>query len=302
MPISILIEQLVNGVVLGSIYALFAIGFSFSLGVMDIPNMAHGSLYMFASFLFFTMNILAGFPVLVSIAIAIAATAALGMLIEKLLISRFYDLPPFTFMFSVIVITIALDIAIKHAVGTVFGYWPRYIDIPYLSGNFISIGESDISYLKIVIIFVGVVLIWSLHLFITRTKVGNAVRAIVQDREAASLMGINVRALFTICFTISSGLAAVAGVLGGPLYSLNPEMGSGVLMKSFVIVIVAGFGNIQGTLIVALALGLWENISVNFLPSEFVYASEFVLLILILLFKGLRKRYGFMKYSFSIIA
>lgn len=300
MPISILIEQLINGVVLGSIYALFATGFTFSLGVMDIPNMAHGSFYMLASFLFFTMYILVGCPFLVSVAIAIAATAVLGMLIEKLLISRFYDLPPFTFMFSVIVITIALDIAIKHAAGTVFGYWPRYIDIPYLCGRFISIGELNISYLKIAIIIVGVVVIWSLHLFITRTKNGNAVRAIVQDRETAWLMGINVRALFTVCFTIASGLAAVAGILGGPLYSLNPEMGSGILMKSFIIVIVAGFGNIWGTLIVSLALGLWENLSLNFLPSEFIYASEFALLILILLFKGLRKRYGFMKFSFSI--
>lgn len=286
MMLDILLEQIIYGFVLGSIYAMFAVGFSLVLGVMDTPNLAHGSFYMLASYIFTISTENWGLHPLLSLGISLAIVILLGIAVERGLLARLYHLPVFHYMFSVILVTIGLDIVMQKFAGIVWGHWPRYVTIPHLSDVFFMIGPLRTDLLKIVIIGVVFVLIFGLDFFVKRTKPGRALRAIVQDRETAFLMGINVDRLFTLCFVLSVGLAAIAGCLVGPVYSVEPEMGSGVLAKAFVIVILAGFGNIRATLVASLLLGIWENLAVNFVPPAFIYAAEFIVLILYFLVRG----------------
>jgi branched-chain amino acid transport system permease protein len=284
--ITILIEQVIYGLVLGSIYAMFAVGFSLVLGVMDTPNLAHGSFYMLASYIFAISIDNWNLSPLLAIIISVSIVTFIGILIERILLSRLYGLPLFTYMFSVILLTIGLDIAIQKFAGITWGHWPRYVTIHHLSDVSIDIGPLRTDLLKIIIVGVALILIFGMNWFVKKTKPGQALRAVVQDRETAYLMGINVDRLFTFCFALSIALAAIAGCLVGPVYAVEPEMGSEVLAKAFIIVLLAGFGNIMSTLIASLLLGVWENIAVSFVPAAFIYAAEFAVLILFFLIKG----------------
>ncbi|MBI4595256.1 MAG: branched-chain amino acid ABC transporter permease [Candidatus Tectomicrobia bacterium] len=286
MIFDILLEQLIYGCVLGSIYAMLAVGFSLVMGVMDTPNLAHGSFYMLASYIFAISMQDWGLHPLLSLVVSVAIVILLGLAVERGLLARLYHLPVFHYMFSVILLTIGLDIVMQKFAGIMWGHWPRYVTIPHLSDAFVQIGPLRTDLLKIIIVIVVFVLIFGLDFFVKRTKPGRALRAIVQDRETAFLMGINVDRLFTFCFVLSVGLAAVAGCLVGPVYSVEPEMGASVLAKAFVIVILAGFGNIRATLLASLLLGIWENLAVNFVPAAFIYAAEFIVLIIYFLFRG----------------
>jgi branched-chain amino acid transport system permease protein len=286
MPLDILLEQIIYGLVLGSIYAMVSVGFSLVLGVMDTPNLAHGSFYMLSSYLFSVAMETWGFSPWLAGLIAVSIIVLLGIAVEKGLLARLYGLPPFQYAFSVILLTIGLDIAFQKFAGIIWGHWPRYATIPHLSDVYINIGSLRIDLLKIVIVALSLGLIFALDFFIKKTKQGRALRAVVQDREAAPLMGINVSRLFTFCFALSIGLGAIAGCLVGSVYSIEPEMGAGMLGKAFVIVILAGFGNIRAALVASLLLGIWENLATSIMPPEFIYAAEFLLLIIFFLLKG----------------
>lgn len=285
-PGSILLEQTIYGLVLGSIYALFATGFSFIFGSMGLANFAQGAFYAVAGYFSYIMLTNLNWHPALALIVPVFLVAVIGIVVERVLLSRLYGRRGRDFFFGVVLVTFALYFIAERALGTTWSYWPKMYHIPALSDITIYLGPAKVDLLRILTFAIALLVAWGLSYFVKKTKPGKAIRAIVQDREAAPLMGINVATIFTMCFAIGTALGALAGVLVGPIYSLYPEMGHLVQFKAVVIIIIGGMGNIWGAWIAAMVIGLWENLSINWLPPAYTYAIEFAVIILFFIAKG----------------
>ena len=273
-----LVQQLINGLTQGSLYALIAIGFVIIFGTMNLVTFAHGEVYMVGAFMGYFALTLWNLPWPVALMMGMAAGWILGVLMEKIAFRPMRNLghmPP-------LLITIGMSIILKEAVMIVWGAENR--PVPSLYGQTIQMGNSQISLLQLVIMGIVVLLIVGLQLLIQGTKIGRAMRATAQDHEAAQAMGVNADRVFNIAFGLASLLGGAGGVLVGIYYNaVSATMGGTAGMKGFAACIFGGLTSIPGAILGSLIIGVVENLTVQYIASGYRDIIAFLVMVAVLI-------------------
>jgi branched-chain amino acid transport system permease protein len=279
------IEQLINGLTQGGVYALLALGFTMIFGTLRMVTFAHGEVYMVGAYVGFEMVRLLYPSFTLALLAALAATALLGVVIEILAFHFLRDAPHVTSL----LVTIGLSILLINLAQLVWG--PETQAIPYaildkLDFGEIQLGGVYISFLQMAVLGVTILLMLLLYLLIHKTKLGMVIRATSQDYEAAYAMGVGVDRVFAAAFAIGSMLGGVAGVLVGIYYNLfYPTMGQLYGLKAFSASVVGGLTSLPGAVVAGLLIGVVETFSVEFGASSMRHMVSFIFMILILVFR-----------------
>jgi branched-chain amino acid transport system permease protein len=273
-----LLQQLINGLTQGSLYALVAIGFVIIFGTMNLVTFAHGEVYMVGAFMGYFALTLWNLPWPVALMMGMAAGWILGVLMEKIAFRPMRNLghmPP-------LLITIGMSIILKEAVMIVWGAENR--PVPSLFEQTIQVGNSQISLLQLVIMGIVVLLIVGLQLLIQGTKIGRAMRATAQDHEAAQAMGVNADRVFNIAFGLASLLGGAGGVMVGIYYNaVSATMGGTAGMKGFAACIFGGLTSIPGAILGSLIIGVVENLTVQYIASGYRDIIGFLVMVAVLI-------------------
>ena len=276
--LTVALQQGINGLVLGSLYVLVALGLTLIYGVLVQINFAHADIVTLGAFsaYFFTHALGGGY--LPSIVVALLVGAALGFLINATVFAplreRGNELLP-------LIATIGVSVMMENVMLAWFGPIPYAFDSPY-SEQVIRFGGMFFTAQSVLIIVVSTAAIGLLYAFMKFTFLGKALRAVAQDRETAGLMGINPDRLIMLTFVIASALAGMGGAMLGPVLVLTPFAGASVIVKAFAIVIIGGFGNVEGTIIAGLIVGLIESYTTQILGPGLIDIVVFALLLLML--------------------
>lgn len=283
MTLDTLLQHLANGISLGSLYALIAIGYTMVYGILRLINFAHGDIFMMAVYLaFFSMTF--GMPWYVAFVVTIVLTALLGMTVEQLAYRPIREAPKITILIS----AIGASFLLENLAIVFFGGRPKTFPQIEFFTQMLTFGAVKIQMLTFFIPVVTFVFLIGLLYLINKTKAGMAMRAVSKDQETARIMGINVNRTISLTFAIGSGLAAVGGIMWGLKFpSILPLMGVMPGLKCFIAAVIGGIGNIKGAVYGGFILGIGEILIVAFLPTLTGYrdAFAFIMLILILLFK-----------------
>jgi branched-chain amino acid transport system permease protein len=286
MSLVAILEQAMNGLIVSSFYALAALGLAIIFGVLRIVNFAHGELYMLGGYTYFLAVTTLGLPPVFGIVVAAMALMIIGALVEWLLIRPVHDGRADRPDEYAIMITFALSILLLNLANSLFGPWPRRPE-PLFRGR-VEIGELIISGDRLAAAGLAVLLITALLLALRYTWAGRAVRAVSQNREAASIFGISVTSVGMIAFALGAALAGLAGALMGPVFNVTPPMGVIPVIKAYVIVVLGGLGSIPGAIVGALILGQVETFGMILFPDPsralaYKDAYGLVLLVVVLL-------------------
>ena len=274
-------QQLVNGVQIGSVYALVAIGYTMVYGIAKMINFAHGDIIMVGSYVALLFFQSSGLPVWGVIAATAAVSTVLGVTIERL---AYKPLRGGSRM-SALITTIGVSLMLQNGFLLIFGSSPKPFP-NHFTGEGFTLGGVTVSRLTAITLVVTVVLMVLLTLFVNRTRVGKAMRAVSEDQGAAQLMGINIDTSISITFAIGSALAAVAAVLYSSTYPLiNPYMGSMLGLRAFIAAVIGGIGVIPGAMIGGFIIGIAEALIKRYISSAMADAIVFALLIIVLLVK-----------------
>jgi len=276
--IEIITQYLIYGIVLGSMYAVVASGLSLIWGTMKMLNFAHGEFYMIGAYVFFFLTVLYGLNPFISLIISMIVTFIIGICVARLTVIPLIDKPGW--ISSHIVVTIGLMIFFQHFALIFWG--ERYKKPPYFIEGNINISGIPIAIQRLIILGVCLLMLLFLYIFIRKTKLGMALRALAQDREIAQLMGINVNKMYLIAFSISVSLAAGAGAVLSPIFMIFPAMGAIPLLKAFAVCVLGGLGNFEGAVIASFMLGIMEALTTMFIGAEWKDVVAFIVLIVTL--------------------
>ena len=278
------ISYLVNGLSLGSVYALIALGYTMVYGIAKMLNFAHGDVIMIGAYVALITMKQAGLPTWVAILISIIACTVLGVLMERV---AYKPLRNATSSLAVLITAIGVSYLLQNVALLIFGANAQtFPSVIKWSGLSLADGKLNIAGETIVTIVVCVVIMIALITFVQKTKPGQAMRAVSEDRGAAQLMGINVNATIALTFAIGSGLGAIAGVIYGCAYSLiTPYIGLMLGIKAFIAAVLGGIGSVPGAMVGGLMLGVAESLTIAYISSDFSDAVVFGILILVLLVK-----------------
>lgn len=277
------LTSLVNGISLGSVYALIALGYTMVYGIAKMLNFAHGDVIMVGAFVIYTVSMAYGMPMVVGVFAAIVFCTLFGMLIERVAYKPLRKAPSLAVLITAIGVSYLLQNAAQLIFGSDTKSFTSIVTIPPLTlfdGGLVITGET------IATIAVSVVIMIALTLFIRKTKPGRAMLAVSEDRGAAQLMGINVNATISLTFAIGSALAAVAGALLCSAYpTLSPTTGAMPGIKAFTAAVFGGIGSIPGAMLGGVLLGVIENMSKTYISTQLSDAIVFAVLIIVLLLK-----------------
>ncbi|MCM0083409.1 branched-chain amino acid ABC transporter permease [Geomonas sp. Red32] len=273
-------QSLISGLLIGGVYALIGIGLTIIFGVMRIINFAHGDIMMIGMYLTYNLFTLAGIDPFVSVAITIPIMFLFGALLQKVFINRVLNALPQ----NQILLTIGLGLIMSNTMMLIFTSDYQILTTSYSSSSFrlfhISISQPlAISF----VITAGITAL--LYWFFMKTDTGQAIRATAQDRDAAQLMGINVKRMSIIAFGLGSSLAGTAGALISPTYYIFPQIGSTFTLKAFVITVLGGMGSILGATLGGILIGVAESMGAVYISSGWKDVVVFVLFLLVLVFK-----------------
>ena len=275
---------LINGISLGSVYAIIALGYTMVYGIAKMLNFAHGDVIMIGSYVSFVTFAQMGFNPIASVAISVIVCTLLGMAIERV---AYKPLRKAASPLAVLITAIGVSYLLQNAALLIFGANPvSYVSLVTLKPLKLADGELTISGTAIVTIVLCLVIMGALMLFIKKTKAGQAMLAVSEDKDAAQLMGVNVNATIALTFAIGSGLAAIAGILLCSAYpTLTPYTGSMPGIKAFTAAVFGGIGSIPGALIGGILLGVIEILGRAYISSQLSDAIVFAVLIIVLLVK-----------------
>ena len=287
----VIIDQVINGLTIGGIYALIALGYTLVYGILFMINFAHGEIFMFGSFGGFavlTYFVNSGFaskhPGISIVAAFIGAmviSGILGAILERIAYRPLRTAPRLSPLISAIGASIFLQNVMMLVIKARMQVYPDIIP-----EEFIDIGPVSVSYFQIFIILASILLMVGLYFFIQKTKIGKAMRAVAESKEAAALMGIDVNRIILVTFVTGSTLAAAAGVMVGIYYTqINHMMGFIPGIKAFTAAVLGGIGNVVGAMIGGFFLGMAEALGVLVMPSEYKDVIAFGLLVLVLIFR-----------------
>lgn len=278
------ISYLINGLSLGSVYAIIALGYTMVYGIAKMLNFAHGDVIMIGAYVALTCMTSAGLSPLVSVLIAVVACTVLGVLIERI---AYKPLRNASSPLAVLITAIGVSYLLQNVALLIFGANNQsFQSVISWDGLSLAGGSLNISGETIVTIIVCIIIMVGLMLFIRKSKAGQAMRAVSEDKGAAQLMGINVNGTIALTFAIGSALAAVAGVLLCSAYpSLSPYTGAMPGIKAFVAAVFGGIGSIPGAFIGGILLGVIEILARAYISSQMADAIVFAVLIIVLLVK-----------------
>jgi len=281
MTASYILEQIANGIILGSMYALIAIGFSLIYGIVRLINFAHGDIVTIGSFTMLASAVALNLPFPLAILVVLAVGGATGMLIERIAFRPMRGAPQVTGFIA----SLAVAIVIENLGIMTLTAQPRNFIVPAYLSTFIAVGPLSIRAVDLAIVVLALLLMAALALFVRFTKTGMAMRATAENYNVARLMGINIDRMIALAFAIGSALAAVAGLMWGSKYSqISPLMGLIPGLKAFVAAVIGGVGSISGAMLGGYVLGLAEVLLVGLLPPEYSgYRNVFVFGILIVI-------------------
>ncbi len=276
--LTVILQQGINGVVVGSLYVLVALGLTLIYGVLVQINFAHADIVTLGAFTAYFVTHLFSGNYFAGIAAALIVGGVLGWLVNAVIFAplreRGSELLP-------LIATIGVSITLQNAMLVLLGPIPYAFDTPY-SNNVIRFSGIFLTAQSVLIIVMSTIAIGLLYAFMKFTILGKALRAVSQDRETAALMGINPNQLIMLTFVIASALAGMSGAMLGPVLVLTPFAGATVIVKAFAIVIIGGFGNVEGTIIAGLIVGLIESYTTQFLDPGLIDIVVFALLLLTL--------------------
>ena len=275
------LQQLINGLALGSVYALIALGYTMVYGIIKLINFAHGEIYMLGAYFGFYAITRLGLPLVPALALSMATAAILGMLLERIAYRPLRSSP----RIAVLITAIGASLLFQGTAQLVFGasFKPFPQAIPFIR---IQLGPVFTTNRQLLIFGVALALMLALHIIVQYTKFGKAMRAVSMDKDAAQLMGINIDRIISITFALGSALAAAAGILVGMYYNrIDPYMGTMPGLKAFVAAVLGGIGIVPGAVVGGLLMGVAENMVVAFGSSTLRDAVAFAILIAVLLFR-----------------
>lgn len=275
------IQQLINGLSLGSIYALIALGYTMVYGIIKLINFAHGDIYMIGAFVGLYCGSTLKLSLIPTLIISMLGAALVGVIIEKVAYKPLRNSPRITLLITAIGVSLLLQNGMRLLMGPSPKAFPKL-----LSKEVIKIGALSIETSKILMLAVSLVLVLLLQIIVYKTKVGKAMRGASHDIEAASLMGINVDNIISLTFAIGSALAGAAGVLVSLAFTVvEPYMGTIPGLKAFIAAVLGGIGSIPGALVGGLLIGLTETLTKAYISTTLSDAIVFGILIIILLVK-----------------
>lgn len=269
---TIVIQAIVNGIVIGSLYLLMAIGFTVVFGLMRIVNFSHAEFYMLGAFLCFVGIAYFKLPFIVVAVAAFLLALVFGSLTELSILKRMRGDE-----LSGMITTIGIGMILQSVALIIFG--PDPLAVPSVAKGIVRIGGAVLPKARVYAGLFSLLVLLTMYVFFHHTRYGRALRAVVQDREAAQIQGINTGIYYPLGFGIGVGLAALAGALMAPIFSVYPTVGFGPMVKSFIVVIVGGLGSIPGAAIAAMILGISESLSGTFMKSSYAEMSLFVFVI-----------------------
>ena len=270
------LEQLINGITLGSIYAIVALGYTLVFGVLDIINMAHGEIFMIGAFVGMLIMSKAGAPLPVAFLGAIVVTAAMGRPLRG---------RPGASHLASLISTIGVSILLENVAHKIFGSGNHLFETPFAEISF-TIGPVTVYLVQVVILLISLLLMAGLSLWLARTRAGKALRAAAENLETAGLLGVDTNRMITITVVIASAMGGVAGVLVGMAFNyINNQIGLSMGLKGLAIIIFGGMGSVYGAMAGGLILGLSETFVVAYGSSGYRDAIAFVAIIVILLIK-----------------
>jgi len=271
-------QSLVNGLTMGMMYVLIALGLTLLYSIMHIVNFAHGEIYMLGGFVSYYLVTRLGFNYFVSLPITMVVLFVVGIIMEKLFFSRVRG----NFMHCLL-ITLGISLIFQSLGWTFFGTEDVTVPSP-ISGVF-RIGTIFIPKQRLLSALIGLGLVGLLYLLITKTKIGRHMRAIEQDSEASELFGVSINLVNMVALGIGFALAAIGGALIGSIFVLNPSIGLVPMLKAFVIIILGGLGSIGGCILAGLLLGIIDSVIATLLGANLAYVVAFAILILIIIIR-----------------
>jgi branched-chain amino acid transport system permease protein len=270
-------SALVSGLALGSMYGLLALGFYVTYAVSSTVNFAQGSAMMLGAVFSYTFAIKLGWPLVPAALLALMLCALYGLLVEFLAVRPFVRRGSSSWLMA----TVALGIVADNTVLFTFGKEPRGFVMPWAATTF-QVGGINVSVLQIAILVMGLGLATLLHLFSKKTKHGKAMLAVVQNPDAARLMGINVPLVVSLAYAASAVFAGAAGILIAPLFNVHSDMGTLFGLKAFAVAILGGISSAWGVMIAGLIFGLAESLITALLGSDYTHILSFSLVIVAL--------------------
>jgi branched-chain amino acid transport system permease protein len=288
MSIDVLLQQIVNGLVVGSVYALVALGYTMVYGILQLINFAHGEIVMIGGLtalvsakFFLGLGVPSVITLIIAIFVAMVVCAVCGVVIERVAYRPLRNAP----RLAPLITAIGVSILLQQLAILVFGR--NYFSFPELIDKTpINIGPVTVTMNEIVIFFGAIVLMAGLLWLVHRTKMGTAMRATAEDQKVAGLMGIDINKIIAFTFAIGSGLGAVAGVMVASNYGqAHYYMGFMLGLKAFTAAVMGGIGNLWGAMVGGLILGLVENVGLIFVRGDYKDIFAFVVLVLVLIFR-----------------
>jgi branched-chain amino acid transport system permease protein len=274
-----MIEQnILNGLMSGWIYILVALGLTLVLSIVGIVQLAHGEVYMIGAYIVYWFCVVLRLNFFLSLLISILLVGLLGVVLERFFLRPFRD-----DVEGAIVSTIALILILQTAVVAIAGVGYKDISSP-IQGVLTVLG-ARLSWERLIAILASMLLVSALLIFIEKTRMGQAMIAVSENREAAALQGINVNRVSSVAMFLGCGLAAAAGALTGAIFDLTPFMGGFALMKGIGVIIVGGLGSIPGAIIAGLILGLVDGVVTSLFSVQVASITGLIVIILILLFR-----------------
>ena len=261
MTFGLLFEQLLNGLQFGVTLFLMAAGLTLVLGIMNVVNLAHGSLYMVGAYLTLAAAQWTG-SYLAGVALGIAGTLVVGMLVEVVVLRTLYDRDHL----DQVLATFGLILFFNELIAIVWGRAALFASPPsWLSGHIDLFTGSRYPAYRAAIILVGLVTALILWYVVTRTRLGMLIRAGASNRTMVAALGVNIRLLYTVVFGFGAALAGLAGLMAGPIYNVQPGMGELVLIQVFVVIVIGGIGSVRGALVGAIIVGIVDTLGRAFL-------------------------------------
>jgi branched-chain amino acid transport system permease protein len=278
--VDLLAQVLINGVLLGGLYAVMALGLALVWGVLNIVNLAHGAFIMLGAYLAWHLYTYLGIDPLLGLPLTAVLMFCLGYVLQRGLLNLVVRAP----MFNTLLITFGLEVVLTYLAQLAFSADFRTINPPY-AGNSIALGPLVVPLARLMAFGVAVVLTVGMWLFLLHTKLGRAIRATAQNLVAARLYGVAPRHLYAVTFGIGIGLAGAAGSLYGVVSQINPYIGVTLTAKCFAISIIGGLDNPLGVLVGGLVLGIIESLTVLYVGATFGDVASFGVLVLVLIIR-----------------
>ncbi len=257
------IEQLLNGLQLGVMLFLMSAGLTLVFGIMQVINLAHGSFYMIGAYVAATVAVRSG-SFLLGMIVALPVAAAVGMLVELTILRRLYNRDHL----DQVLATFGLIFFFNELTRIIWGRQPLFMDVPpWLNGAVELLPGVHYPVYRLAIILVGVFVALFLYLLFSRTRLGMQIRAGASNRDMVAALGVNIRLLYTLVFGLGTMLAALAGIMAGPILAVEVGMGESILILTFVVIVIGGIGSVRGALVGALLVGMVDTLGRVYLPD-----------------------------------